>query len=88
MPTVAKHVPAAHSQYKSRGRFTRRLTILLCNIDGMLRLLETRTRDHHLLAADGKSSFDDSIQIIFMSLLAMIDSSKDRIGEIDANLQT
>ncbi len=64
-----------------------RLTILLGNVNCVLRLFKTRPCDHHLLAAHAECSFDNFVQIVFMCLLAMVDSSEDRIREIDANLR-
>lgn len=52
----------------------------------MLRFLQIGPRDHHLLASHVQSSLHNIVQIVLVSMLAMVHASKDRISQVDANL--
>ena len=55
-------------------------------LNGMLRFLEIRTRDHELLAASIHGSMNDVFKIVFMTLGAVIFTAIYGIGEIDTDL--
>jgi hypothetical protein len=56
------------------------------DLDSVLRFSKIRSCDHELLAANIQCTLKDIFKVIFMSLSAMILSSKNRISEVDADL--
>lgn len=69
------------SEYKNIAR-----TVLLSQLKNIFRFLETGSRDHKFGATNIFGTLDDFIQIIFMSFLAMVDTSEDRVAKIYSNL--
>lgn len=53
----------------------------------MTRLLQIRSSNHHLLTAHVKCSLNNIFEVVTVGLFSMVDSSEDRVTEIDANLQ-
>jgi hypothetical protein len=53
----------------------------------MGRLLEIGSRDHKLRTAHIQRSLYDLVEVIVMSLFAMVHASKDRVAEVDTNLK-
>jgi hypothetical protein len=60
--------------------------MLLGNFERMPRALEIRARHNELGAADILGPLDDSREIVRVSSGAMVDSTKDGICEVYANL--
>ena len=52
----------------------------------MHRLLEIGSRNHKLRTTHIQRSLYDLVEIIVMSLFAMVHASKNRIAEVDTNL--
>ena len=57
-----------------------------CDFDSVLRFSKIRSRDHELLATNILCTLKNIFKVVFMSLSAMILSSKHRISEVDADL--
>jgi hypothetical protein len=53
----------------------------------MGRLLEVGSRDHKLRTTHIQRSLYDLVEVIVMSLFAMVHASKDRVAEVDTNLE-
>ena len=56
-------------------------------LNSVFRLLQIRACDHKLLAPRVKTALDDIFEIILMPLSSMMQSTKYRICEVDANLE-
>lgn len=61
--------------------------MFLSHLDCVFRFIEVRSGDHHLHASYIDCSLEYIVQIILVSLLAMVDSPKYWISEIDAHLR-
>jgi len=53
----------------------------------MGRLFEIGSRDHKLRTTHIQRSLYDLVEVIVMSLFAMVNASKDRVTEVDTNLK-
>jgi len=54
----------------------------------MLGLIQVGSGDHKFPAAGLEGSLEDTCKVIGMGLFAVILTAKDRIGKVDANLQS
>jgi hypothetical protein len=57
------------------------------DLNGVSRLFQIRACHHELLATGVQSTLEDVIEIVFMSLRAMVFSSKDGIPKVDTDLK-
>ena len=62
------------------------LTELLGEFEGISGTLEARTGDNEFCATDLSGSLNDTLQVIGVSLRAVVAAAEYRVGQIDANL--